>query len=220
MIKFNGMTEKELGIVIEEPTNILGRAPLKYESFDIEGRNGSIDIFSGYSSLERQFKVQIVDVEKIDLIFRTFMKRVKIEYQGRYTFATFTSNIDIERWIFLRKTTLSFNRDPFWYVEDEYSSDTNNSGTIDSKPIIKIIKGTSTKIDCTIAGVRFKYTFPDKEDYVEIDCNEKKASCNGLSRNRQLEIGWEFPIFEPGENKVVKHSGNFEVLCKGKDCWL
>ena len=42
----------------------------------------------------------------------------------------------------------------------------------------------------------------------------------GLNRNRQLEIGYEFPKLNVGNNTIVVHSGDATIKIKRKDRWL
>lgn len=220
MIKFNGMTEKKLGILIKEPHHIVGRAPLKIEKTDIEGSSEQIYAELGYSSIEKSFDVQILDVSKVDDLLKLFTGRVKLEYQGRYTFGHFYSQIDIRRVVTIREAKVTFIRDAFWYVEDDFDENSTNSGTVFSEPIIRLKKNLSSKVDISVNGTRFEYEFPDGEDYVLIDCQTKNATFENLLRNRRLKIGWEYPKFHVGNNEIRLHAGDCTVSFRRKDRWL
>ena len=113
---------------------------------------------------------------------------------------------------------------PFWYkATDNYTTITTkvtNEGNIPSRPIIKLEKGEDESIDLTIGSVRFTYTFLEDDTYVEIDCEEMKATYDGMLRNRQLSIGYEFPLLPVGESTVTVHSGDATIKVKRKDRWL
>ena len=81
-------------------------------------------------------------------------------------------------------------------------------------------KGSTSSVDITIGNVRFKYNFPENETYVEIDCKKKEAVYEELNRNRQLEIGYEFPKLEIGNNSITLNSGDCTIKVKRKDRWL
>ena len=100
---------------------------------------------------------------------------------------------------------------------EEYNA--KNNGNIQSRPIIKITKVNDEKIDVSINGIRFKYDFKS-DKYVEIDCVEKEVKYEGLNRNRQLEIDYEFPSLNIGNNEILAHSGDCIIEMKRKDRWL
>ncbi len=100
---------------------------------------------------------------------------------------------------------------------EEYNA--KNNGNIQSRPIIKITKVNDEKIDVSINGIRFKYDFKG-DKYVEIDCVEKEVKYEGLNRNRQLEIDYEFPSLNIGNNEILVHSGDCIIEMKRKDRWL
>lgn len=220
MIKFNGLSEKELGVVIEEPTRILGRAPLKTEITTIDGRDSNIVDYLGYEPFKTSLDFQILDINKIDLLFETLTGKLRLDYDGKYSFINTYDAINLERMAFLRKFSISVHRDPFWRIDDDFVEDFSNTGNVASKPILRFVKKENSSLDVTVSGIRFKYTFNEQDTYVDIDCESKNAMYDGLSRNRNLEIGWDFPIFHPGENVVTIHSGDALILCKRKDLWL
>lgn len=95
----------------------------------------------------------------------------------------------------------------------------DNEGNIESRPILRLEKTIGNSVELTINNCRFKYNFND-EEYVEIDCEEKAVIYEGLNRNRQIEIGYEFPILNVGENDIIMHSGDCIIKVLRKDRWL
>ncbi|MDE8038556.1 phage tail family protein [Erysipelothrix rhusiopathiae] len=220
MMKFNNLSEKELGILIEEPTKILGRAPLRFEQIEIEGKDGSERIPLGYSSLPISLEVQIINPSKTDRLLATLVEKIKVEYQGRYTFADIYDALNIERFVTMQRFTLSLEREPFWYVDDRYTTNSTNLGTVFSRPLIRLTKVQSSDVEISINGIRLSYRFGDQEHEVIIDCNRKICTYKGLNRNRNLKIGWDFPILKSGNNEVRFHKGMCIVEFKRKDRWL
>ncbi len=104
------------------------------------------------------------------------------------------------------------------YIE-ETAEKIENEGNIYSRPILRLEKTNYNNVDVEIAGTKFQYNFND-EEYVEIDCEEKAALYEGLNRNRELEIGYEFPKLSPGENDIKMHEGDCIIKAKRKDRWL
>ncbi len=95
----------------------------------------------------------------------------------------------------------------------------NNEGNIESRPIIRLEKTIYDKVELSINGIRFKYDFKD-ETYVEIDCENKTVKYDNLNRNRQIEIGYEFPKLKVGNNAIQMYSGDCIIKLKRKDRWL
>lgn len=223
MFKFKGISSNDMNVVIEEEEHFLARASHKYNSISIEGRDGDIIETMGYSNVERPIKVQILNKDCLDDIFSWLNGTGQLQYKNRVTEAHFLRMIEPIRTSGIYIADFMFIRSPFWYkVDDEFIIAENvifNEGNVYSKPIIRIEKGNENTCELSIAGIRFLYDFQD-EEYVEIDCQEMFASYEKISRNRNLIIGYDYPILYPGENKIIIHSGDPIIKIKRKDCWL
>lgn len=223
MFKFKGISSTDMQVIIEEEEHFIARAAQRYEVTEIEGRDGAIFDTLGYSYIDRPIYVQCLNTNKIDDILAWLNGEGEFEYKGRKTIARFYSQLEPQRSASIRIIDTTFIRNPFWYkANDEYITITDsvtNEGNIQSRPIIRLEKGESDSIDITIGKVRFTYNFGE-DTYVEIDCEEKSASYEGLNRNRQLEINYEFPILKTGINAVNIHSGDATIKVKRKDRWL
>ena len=107
--------------------------------------------------------------------------------------------------------------------EATYLTETNekifNEGNIKSRPIIRLEKTIFEEVEITINDVRFTYNFKE-DNYVEIDCKTKTVTYEGLNRNRQIKIGYEFPSLKLKENNIIMHNGDCIVKIKRKDRWL
>lgn len=224
MFKFKGISSDDMKVIVEEETLFLAKAPQRYEKVEIDGKDGALFEELGYSIIERPIKIHILDNSKLDEILSWLNGKGELEYNGRITTARFYNEIEPERTATIKVADFDFIRDPFWYkANDDYvtvTSTVTNEGNIASRPIIRLEKNTEDSIDLTIGGVRFTYNFPDDEDHVEIDCEEMEATYNGLLRNRQLSIGYEFPLLPVGESTVTVHSGDATIKVKRKDRWL
>ena len=95
----------------------------------------------------------------------------------------------------------------------------NNEGNIQRRPILRLEKTVSEAGELTINDIRFKYKFKDDE-YVEIDCEEKTVEYEGLNRNRQITIGYDYPKLNIGSNKITMHDGDCIIKILRKDRWL
>lgn len=223
MFVFKGISNIDMDVVIEEEEQFLGKASQRYSQTDIEGYNGAYFEEQGYSVIERPIKVQVLNNDKLDKIFQWLDGAGILEYKGRITTARFYTDLDPVRNACIKIIDTNFIRDPFWLKKrDDYIAVKDlviNEGTVYSEPIIRFEKQQSDKIDITINDVRFVYNFKG-ESYGEIDCKEGIATYDNLNRNRQLEIGYKFPKLEPGENKIIVHTGDAIVKIRRKDRWL
>lgn len=224
MFKFKSKTSTEMKVIVEEEEHFIAKAPQRFEKNEIDGRDGAIFTELGYGIVERPIKVQILDNSKLDDILGWLNGYGDFEYNGRITKARFYDEIEPERKATIKIAKFNFIRDPFWYkATDNYTTITTtvkNDGNISSRPIIRLEKGEDESIDITIGEVRFTYTFPTGDTYVEIDCEEMKATYDGLLRNRQLSIGYDFPLLPVGTSNVTIHSGDAIIKIKRKDRWL
>ncbi len=224
MFKFKGISSTDMQVVIEEEEHFIARAAQRYETIEIEGRDGAIFNKLGYSYIERPIYVQCLNIEKIDDILAWLNGEGEFEYKGRKTIVRFYSQLEPQRNACIRIIDTIFIRNPFWYkASDEFvtvTKNVTNDGNIESRPIIRMEKGTTNEVDISINDIRFKYTFKNNETYVEIDCEEKEAQYEGLNRNRQLQIGYEFPKLNTGSNSITINSGNCTIKMKRKDRWL
>lgn len=223
MFKFKGISSDDMKVVIEEEEHFLAKAQQRVESVFVDGRDGEIINFYNYLNVERPIKVQILDNNKLDDIFAWLDGEGTLEYKNRITIAYFAQTIEPIRTSGIKIADFMFTRAPFWYKKDDnYVIVTNsivNEGTVYSKPIIRLEKGTTNEVDIIIADIRFKYNFND-EEYVEIDCEDMNAYFDGLIRNNKLEIGFDFPILKVGTNNIVINTGDPIIKIKRKDRWL
>ena len=224
MFKFKGISSDDMKVIVEEEIEFLAKAPQRYDRIEIDGRDGAIFNELGYAVVERPIKAQILDNSKLDDVLGWLNGEGQFEYNNRVTTARFYNEIEPKREANIKVASFNFIRDPFWYkANDDYvtvTSTVTNEGNIASRPIIKLEKGEDESIDITIGGVRFTYTFLENDTFVEIDCEEMKATYEGLNRNRQLSIGYDFPLLPVGESDVTIHSGDATVKVKKKDRWL
>ena len=223
MFKFKGISSEDMQVIIEEEEHFIARASQRYEMTEIEGRDGAIFDTLGYSVVERPIYVQCLNIDKIDDILAWLNGEGEFEYKGRKTTARFYSQLEPQRTSCIRIIDTTFIRNPFWYkADDKYVTVTDsvtNEGNIQSRPIIRLEKCENDSIDITLGKTRFIYNF-NEDSYVEIDCEEKSATYEGLNRNRQLEIGYEFPKLDIGNNSITLNSGDCTIKVKRKDRWL
>nr|DAF53475.1 MAG TPA: distal tail protein [Siphoviridae sp. ct5wd11] len=94
-----------------------------------------------------------------------------------------------------------------------------NEGNIQSRPVLRLEKTVSEAVEITINNVRFKYNF-NNDTYVEIDCENKTVEYEGINRNRNLFISYDFPKLNIGSNNIIMNDGDCIIKVIRKDRWL
>lgn len=220
MFKFKGLTNEEMGVYAREE-NFLGHAPINYETVEIEGKDGEELIPYNYKNFASSLNDVVCMNDNLDEVLSWLSGKGKLEYNGKVTTIHFLETYGIKQQH--KPFSISFIRSPFWYNKnDEWVTVTNNiinSGNVVAKPLLRLEKGSNNKVEVKINGVIFEYNFID-ESYVNIDCVEMNALYDGLYRNKQLTIGYEFPKLQPGNNEVVILSGDPVIKVLRKDAWL
>lgn len=221
-LKINGKTQQEMGVVFEE-TDFTAKASQNYRQVEVEGLNGSSYNTFNYEDLELQVVVQLIDSTKENAVYAWLNGELPLEFKDKMTTVRFFKAFKFEREGGIKKGTVNFIRHPFWYKQtDDYVTVTNtvtNGGTVFAEPTIKLEKNASASIDMTIGGVRFSYNF-GTDSFVEIDCEKARILYNGVRRDNQITIGYDFPKLPVGASSITIHSGDATVKVKRKDRWL
>ena len=221
MFVFKGKKSTDMRIYCKDE-DFIGRASKIYEETTIEGHDGSLFNELGYQCYEKSITMYLRDTTKLDNILEWLDGKGEFIYNNRVCSAYFFDSVTTENMLDKAvEIKTKFIRDPFWLkLNDRYiQADTKviNEGNIYSKPVIKLI-GTG-KIDLTVNDVRFIYNF-DNDGVVEIDCLEMTETYNGLSKSKNIEIGFNYPVLKKGENLIKIHSGSAKIYFKRKDTWL
>ena len=74
-------------------------------------------------------------------------------------------------------------------------------------------------MDRLVLGRNSIYNF-DEDSEVIIDCAKQTETCEGISKSRNMEIGFNYPSLLPGNNNIVINSGNAKIYVLRKDVWL
>lgn len=226
MIFKNINSEDIPGLIICSEPPISGSS-IKIKEISIDGRDGTIIEELGYKAYNKNVEIGLKKDADINAILKYFSGKGDLTFENEndkvYKAAVY-EQINLEKLLRLRKGTVTFYCQPFKYIKNDtyktFIDKVTNDGNIESKPIIRLEKETSETVDLTIGKIRFKYKFNANDTYVEIDCEEMNALYEGLNRNRNLEIGYEFPKLYPGNNSIVVNSGDVTVKLKRKDRWL
>lgn len=224
MFVFNGISSDDMSVIAEEEHVFITKASQRYEQIDIEGKNGAIFEENGYSVVNKTIKIQIMDSSKIDKIMQWLNGVGTLIYKNRKTIARFYNEIEPVRDSIISVADVMFIRNPFWNKACDKFVKVNddciyNYGTIYSEPILKLEKKEEAFVDFSVNGIRYKYTFND-EEYVLIDSEEQTVEYEGLNRNRQIEMGYQYPLLNVGKNIIKINSGDADISFIKKDRWL
>lgn len=223
MFKFKGISSEKMKVICEEEKNLLAKASLTTSDSQFIDSSLNYSIL-GYNVVEGSLKIFFREIN-LDEIKKWLSGVGALEYNDRLTKIAFLDGYNIVRMpAGYCSADVNFVRSPFWYkAQDEYmivESEIINEGNVSSEPIIRLEKENTDSLDISINDVRFVYTFPDDENYVEIDCENCNAMYETFYRNMNLEITYDFPKLHPGINVITVNSGNCIVKIKRKDVWL
>lgn len=215
--KFKDKSSATLGVLMADEWT-LTRASQRYDTTEINGRDGAILSPIGYSLIEKKVECTLVNRKRLNDVIAWLNGSGKLEFDGRYRQAAIYDEIDFENLGFNRNTfTIPFLLDPYWYREDGYSSyasgDTvENNGNCDATPMIQIT-GTGDGT-VTLGGVTIQIYDLTADDVVEIDCLEMSENLPS-----KVGLGFEYPKLAPGKNDITI-TGKISLKIKRKDRWL
>ncbi len=220
MFYLNGISNIELGVIALEE-DFLSVAAIRYNEISIEGRDGLLYEKNGRADVIYNIALQVLNINKLDDLKSFFNGTIELKFRNRITYFNVYDECVITR----NASSVIFNlpiiRHPFWYASNDVyqmvQNEVANTGNELAKPIVKLIGSGS--VDLTINGTRFIYHF-DEDKEVVIDCDKKTETFEGISKSKNIEIGFNYPILIPGSNIVTVHDGVVEIHIKRKDCWL
>ena len=188
---------------------VIPTANQSYEETTVAGRNGSFYRENGYEDVPMSVEFNFLNKDGIKQQLRKvkawLMNKSTISFSDDPNFFRKIKTLEISDTendiVAYSKFSVSFVLDPFEYeITDIVNLTTtavlNNTGTIESEPLIKIY-GTGN-INVMVNSEIF--TVNSMTDYVTIDCELQEAHRNGISKNNMM-VG-EFPIFIPGVNNI------------------
>lgn len=223
MFKFKGISSEYFGVRIANPNALITKASQRHEIIQIDGRDGGIFQPLGYDLVTIQLILYVEDVVSVDDMLGWLNGKGVLEYKGRETEARMYAELSPFSISNVHTFEVDITRDPFWYkINDTFTTVTSNirnQGSTLSKPIIRLQKRTSQIVELRVGGVQFEYDF--KNDLtVDIDCEELGATQNGMPRNKQLRIGYDFPQLQVGDNTLQILRGNATIQVKNESRWL
>lgn len=214
----NNQNTKTLGFALKGRPNIPSSTK-KYESTEVEGRDGSLTRFIGYEDLKFTLKFNI--------LFQTDIKQKLREIKGVLAKASTLSFDDSPNFFYKIKQaqisetesvikasgvfSVDFVAEPFEYEASsilEYTNPKNliirNNATYFSSPIINIQGSGIIKLT-----INYKLIELNIIEKITLNSALQEAYNDGINMNAKM-IG-DFPIFQIGENSI-NCEGNIEKM--------
>ena len=211
----NNQNTKNLGFALVGRPSIAS-ADKKYETIEVEGRDGALTKFIGYQDLKFSLNFNI--------LFQDDIKQKLREIKGLLSVAKTLSFDDAPNFFYKIKRcqisdvetiikshgsfSVEFHAEPFEFESSsvlEYENPSNllirNNTTYFSQPIIKIFGQDNIKLFVNDDLIEIKQI----NEGIVIDSEMQEAYYNNDNMNHQM-LG-SFPTFEIGEN-VIKLEGN------------
>lgn len=217
MFIFNGISSKDMGVVLEDDTPLLATPNINYEQTDIEGRDGAVYTALNFQDMSITLSVTLLDLHKQDAVKNWLRGTGVFEYNGRCKEIRIFDGITYSKHgPFKYKFTVKLIASPYWYIDDGYMRVTDfvtNEGNVTAKPVIRIV-GTED-IDVTINDVRFGIALSEEHPEIIIHSDTQSET-----EPKLISIGYRYPTLKPGYNKVIVNAGTPEIYIKRKDLWI
>lgn len=214
---FAGKSSDTMGVIMSKEW-IPTKPEIRYETTEIDGRDGAIIEKKGYSMVQRDIECTLMNRTKLNDVVAWLNGDGVFEFNGRYCNAHIYSSVDYEN-LGINKCsfTIPFLFEPFWYREDGYhlykdGETVENKGNYDATPMIEITGSGSGAI--TVGDTDINIIELKESEVLLVDCLE-------MSENlpTRVGIGFEYPRLKPGKN-VLGITGALQVRIKRKDRWL
>ena len=215
----NNQNTKNLGFALVGRPSIPS-ADKKYETIEVEGRDGVLTKFIGYQDLKFSLKFNI--------LFQSDIKQKLREIKGLLSVAKTLAFDDSPNFFYKIKQaqisdtetiikssgvfTVEFIADPFEFESSsvlEYENPSNllirNNTTYFSQPVLKIFGQGNIKLFVNDELVEIKQI----NEGIVIDSEMQEAYYNDNNMNHQM-LG-SFPVFAIGENKI-RTEGNIDKI--------
>lgn len=228
---FNGRSSGDVGVlVLKQPPFIA--AARRVTEIHTYGKDYRTKKDYGAIPYIMYMDILVEDIRKIDdvkgwLRGKGFFTRS--DYPGKRLFVEIQSELTFERLADnLYKCNLGiWVQYPFWIgMSDGWLRITNNitnAGTYRSLPQLRLQGNPNVRYEFTIGNDKFAYTFPSNEFEVFIDSREKTiTNAYGESRTLHAEIGYNFPVLQPGNNavSVTGPNANTKIDVRRHDTWI
>lgn len=227
---FNGISSGDMGAVILKQPPFIAAARRVTETHTY-GKDYRTKRDYGAIPYIMYLDMAVEDIKDIDRVKGWLQGKgffTRSDYPGKRLWVEIQSEIEFE---YIADNLYKCNlgiwvQYPYWIEQsDAWLRVTNkitNAGTYRSLPQIRLQGNPGGRYEVTVGSNKFAYTFPSNEFEVIIDSREKTiTNVYGEYRTLNAEIGYNFPILEPGDNVlVVGGAANGKVDVRRKDTWI
>ena len=196
----------------------------------IDGKDGDIIEELGYESYIKNVKIGLTknfDLEKVIKYFTGSGTLILSDEPNKVYNCKILEKIDYEKLLRFKTAIVKFYTQPFKYLKDESpvdltittenSLEVNNQGLEIAKPIVTLYG--EGEVELFINGYAiFRYTFPEDETEVVIDCLKEEAYLNGIYKNRFMN--GKFPELIEGINTITWSGNLSRIIIEPKSRWL
>lgn len=221
IIKYNGISTDEVGIVVETPPNY--EIPERnYEIIPVPGRNGDIIIdLNSYKNVVREYDIAIGEEDGDFSVLSSKIAnwlysghgylRLEDSYLPEYYMmaAVIAPNNIINILQQAGRATVQFNRKPQRFLKSgdrpiivTKQTTLFNPTQFNSKPLI-IVNGTGSGV-VNICGYSVK--IDNLEDEITIDCELEESYKGTNNQNKKVTLSNGYPLLVPRDN-IVNFSG-------------
>jgi phage-related protein len=207
---YNGIDSRSLpGLIIQELPTIV-KAQKRVNTIEIDGRDGDITEFLGYSSYEKVLKIGLAGNYDLDLISKYFSGSGEIIFSSepdKIYKIQILSEINFERLLKFKQADITLHTEPFKYlsgespvildITDETSVTVNNQGLEKSRPIIT--RTGSGNLEFGLGSLAV-FAINISDEYVTVNSELEECYKDNLSNLRNRDMAGDFPILDPGVN--------------------
>lgn len=214
---FKGISSETMGVLMSNEW-IETKPQRRYDTTEIDGRDGSVITPSGYTLVEKNVECTLLNRKSINDVIPWLDGSGVLEFGGRYRKAHIYGEINYDTLGANRSTfTIPFLLEPFWYRNDGYAlyadgETVENNGNYEARPMLQIMGSGDGTV--TLGGVTVQILDLKDGETLEIDCLE-------MSENmpERVSLGFEYPKLLPGRNEI-NITGDLQLKIKRKDRWL
>ena len=205
---------------------VLPVAEARYITYDVPGRNGSLQVFDGYEDVPLPLHFNYID-DGAKPTFREMVnwlsdkKTFQLSDTDRYRVLSQSiidigpATNDIREWCDFGINLLT---EPFEYEDDGVHTITSsatitNPSNIDAGAIVTVF-GTGT---CRVRINDNQMEFNDVQGHVTVDGILKNAYRNGSNQNENMR--GRYPLLESGNNEVEVSGATERIEIETRWCW-
>lgn len=214
---FKDISSETMGVLMSDEWTY-AKAVQRYETTEIDGRDGAIITPLGFFLVEKDVECTLLNRKRLNDVIAWLSGSGRLEFDGRYRQACIYKQIDYDVMGWNKnRFTIPFMMEPFWYRDDgyiEYQSgdEVENCGNYAAVPMIQITGSGDGTV--TVGNVVIRIYSLQNTETLEIDCQEMTENLPS-----RVGLGFDYPRLAPGKNEIII-TGNLTVKIKRKDRWL